>query len=212
MLEEKGISLETEFAAAEVDDVARDIVSYDGRRVPYDLLVTVPAHKGAAFLEASGLGNEMGFLPTDPATLRSKHHERIFALGDATDLPASKAGSVAHFQAEILEANLLSAIRGKSPGPGFDGHANCFIETGKGKAILIDFNYDTEPLPGVFPLPLVGPMPLLKEARRNHWGKLLFEWAYWHLLLPGRRIPLPARMSRAGKRPLENVGGSRADA
>jgi sulfide:quinone oxidoreductase len=184
----------------EVDPEGRRLISYDERQVSYDLLVSIPTHKGAPFIEASGLGNDMGFVPTDPRTLATKKDDHIFALGDATDLSSSKAGSVAHFQAEVLEENLLAAIAGRSPRPEFDGHANCFIESGKGKALLIDFNYETEPLPGVFPLPLVGPMPLLKEARRNHWGKLLFRWAYWNLLLPGRPIPISRRMSMAGKR------------
>ena len=83
----------------------------------------------------------------------------------------------------------------------FDGHANCFVESGHGKGLLIDFNYDTEPLPGVYPLPGVGPFTLLRESRRNHWGKLGFRWAYWHLLLPGRPMPVPALMSMAGKHP-----------
>ncbi len=203
LLEEKGITVETEFAASEVDPQGRQLVSYDDRRIAYDLLVTIPAHKGAAFIEESGLGNEMGFVPTDPNTLATKEDDHIFALGDATDLPSSKAGSVAHFQAEVLEENLLRVVAGRSPLPEFDGHANCFIESGKGKALLIDFNYETEPLPGVFPLPIVGPMPLLKQARRNHWGKLFFKWAYWNLLLPGRHIPISRRMSMAGKRPVE---------
>ena len=200
ILEQKGIAVETEFAAMEVDAEGRKLVSYDERQVPYDLLVTIPTHKGAPFIEESGLGNDMGFVPTDPRTLATKNDDHIFALGDATDLPSSKAGSVAHFQAEVLEENLLAMIAGRSPRPEFDGHANCFIESGKGKALLIDFNYETEPLPGVFPLPFVGPLPLLKEARRNHWGKLLFQWAYWNLLLPGRPIPISRRMSMAGKR------------
>ena len=200
LLTEKGITVETEFAAAEVDAEGKKLRSYDDREIPYDLLVTVPVHKGASFIEESGLGNDMGFVPTDQRTLAAKKDPRIFALGDATDLPSSKAGSVAHFQAEVLEENLLRAVAGKSPLPDFDGHANCFIESGKGKALLIDFNYETEPLPGVFPFPVVGPMPLLKEARRNHWGKLAFKWAYWNLLLPGRHIPISTRMSTAGKR------------
>ncbi len=202
LLTEKGITVETEFAAAEVDAEGKKLRSYDDREIPYDLLVTVPVHKGASFIEESGLGNDMGFVPTDQRTLATKKDARIFALGDATDLPSSKAGSVAHFQAEVLEENLLRAVAGKSPLPDFDGHANCFIESGKGKALLIDFNYETEPLPGTFPFPVVGPMPLLKEARRNHWGKLAFKWAYWNLLLPGRDIPISTRMSMAGKRPL----------
>jgi sulfide:quinone oxidoreductase len=82
----------------------------------------------------------------------------------------------------------------------FDGHANCFVEAGDGKALLIDFNYETEPLPGRYPLPAVGPLRLLEETRLNHLGKLAFEPIYWHLLLPGRRLPVPTAMSMAGKR------------
>jgi len=196
----KRIHIETEFNTGEVDPQRRKLVSYDEREVPYDLLVTIPTHGGAPFVEASGLGNELGFVPTHPATLRAKAHEDIFVLGDATDLPSSKAGSVAHFQSEVLEENLLRTMAGKTLEEGFDGHANCFIETGNGKAILIDFNYDTEPLPGTFPIPGLGPMSLLKESRLNHLGKLAFRWLYWNVLLPGLPIPLVGpRLSMAGK-------------
>ena len=212
LLTEKGITVETEFAAAEVDAEGKALRSYDDREIPYDLLVTVPVHKGAPFIEASGLGNDMAFVPTDPRTLATKKDDHIFALGDAADLPSSKAGSAAHFQAEVLQENLLATIAGRSPRPEFDGHVNCFIESGKGKALLIDFNYETDPLPGVFPFPLVGPMPLLKEARRNHWGKMLFQWAYWNLLLPGRPIPISRRMSMSGKRRIAPEPPAGADA
>jgi sulfide:quinone oxidoreductase len=151
-------------------------------------------------VSASGLGNELGFIHTDPETLQVVGHERLFALGDATDLPSSKAGSVAHFQAEILEENLLHAIRGEELEKGFDGHANCFVETGGGKAMLIDFNYATDPLPGTYPVPGVGPFRLLQETRINHLGKLAFRPLYWHGLLPGHPIPVPTRMSMGGKR------------
>ena len=122
-------------------------------------------------------------------------------IGDATNVPASKAGSVAHFEGEIVTENILSYISGKPLEAKFDGHANCFIETGSGKAILVDFNYDIQPVPGTFPLPWVGPMTLLKETRLNHLGKLAFKPIYWHMLLPGRPIPLVgSRMSTLGKR------------
>jgi len=199
LLEEKGIRLETEFAAGEVDGAKRLLRSYDEREIPYDLLVTVPTHSGAGFVETSGLGNELAFVPTDPRTLAAKGTDRVFVMGDATDLTSSKAGSVAHFQGELLAENLERAITGDAPLPTFDGHANCFVETGGGKAILIDFNYDTEPLPGRFPVAGFGPMTLLEESRRNHWGKLAFRWIYWNLLLPGRALPIPARMSMSGK-------------
>jgi sulfide:quinone oxidoreductase len=205
LLDEKGVQMVTDFNAERIDAAARKIVGYDGREVPYDLLVTVPTNMGSPMIERSGLGNEFRFLPTDPHTLRSKAFENIFAIGDATDLPTSKAGSVAHFQAEILAENVLRAVDGKPLAPDFDGHSNCFIESGRRKAILIDFNYEVEPLPGRFPIPVIGPMPLLKPSRINHWGKLAFRWIYWHILLPGRPIPfVPSRMKMAGKtRPAE---------
>ena len=209
LLEEKRVRMVTDFNAERVDAAARKLVSYDGREVPYDLLVTVPTNMGSEMIERSGMGNEFRFLPTDPNTLRSKKYENIFAIGDATDLPSSKAGSVAHFQSEILAENAVRAIEGKPLEPAFDGHSNCFIEAGLGKAILIDFNYDVEPLPGRFPFPVLGPMPLLKPSRINHWGKLAFRWIYWHMLLRGRPIPfVPSRMKMAGKKRPADAGGA----
>lgn len=208
MLDEKRIQMVTDFNAERIDAAARKIVGYDGREVPYDLLVTVPTNMGAEMIERSGLGDEFRFLPTDPHTLRSKKYERIFGIGDATDLPTSKAGSVAHFQAEILAENLVRAIEGRPLEQGYDGHSNCFVESGKRKAFLIDFNYEVEPLPGRFPFPIIGPLPLLKPSRLNHWGKAAFRWIYWHMLLPGRPIPfVPARMKMAGKKRPEPEGG-----
>jgi sulfide:quinone oxidoreductase len=206
LIAEKGIRLETEFNTGEVDSDGRKLKSFDEREISYDLLVSIPTHGGAPFIDASGLGNELGFVPTHPNSLRAKSDDHMFVLGDATDLPSSKAGSVAHFQSEVLEHNLLNAIAGGSLDDGFDGHANCFIETGFGKALLIDFNYDTEPLPGTFPLAGVGPMSLLKESRLNHFGKLAFRWLYWNALLPGRTLPVSTRMSMTGKVPITTKG------
>ncbi len=199
LLEDKGIQVETEFMTGEVDSENNVIRSYDEREVPYDLLVTIPPHTGARFLEDTDLGDELAFVPTDRHTLAAKNAERVFCIGDATDLPSSKAGSVAHFQADLMTENILRAIEGKELEPTFDGHSNCFVETGHGKAMLIDFNYDTEPLPGQFPIPGIGPLPLLKECRRNHWAKRLFRLVYWHGLLPARPIPISPTMSLAGK-------------
>jgi sulfide:quinone oxidoreductase len=201
ILEERQIRTEADFNAERIDAAARKIVSYDGREVPYDLLVTVPTNMGAEMIERSGLGDELRFVPTDQATLRSVKYENIFVIGDASNVPTSKAGSVAHFQSEVLAENVLRAIEGRLLEPGFDGHSNCFVETGRRRAILIDFNYETEPLPGRFPFPVIGPMPLLKPSRLNHIGKLAFRWIYWNMLLKARPIPfVPARMKLAGKR------------
>jgi sulfide:quinone oxidoreductase len=200
LLGEKEIELVTEFSVGEIDGVGGKLVSYDGREVDFDLLVTVPLHGGAAYLERSpGLGDALGFVPTDPHTLQTKVKPNVFALGDATDVPTSKAGSVTHFEGELLDANIARYFRGEELEASFDGHANCFIETGFHKALLIDFNYETEPLPGHFPSAFG--LPLLRESRLNHLGKLMFQWVYWHALLPGREIPgLSSAMPTAGKK------------
>ena len=137
-------------------------------------------------------------MPTDQRTLQAKAKPNVFVIGDATDLPASKAGSVAHFEGAVVARNITRYLAGEPLDAVFDGHANCFVETGFGKALLIDFNYDTEPLTGRFPGRLG--LPLLRQSRLNHLGKLAFGWLYWHVLLPGREIPaVHSQMPAAGK-------------
>lgn len=199
ILAEKNIEVVTEFNTGSVDAAAGKLVSYDGREVPFDLGVVVPLHGGAQFIaQSSGLGDELNFIPTDAHTLQSKAAPNVFVIGDAAGLPVSKAGSVTHFEGEVLVENIRRFLNGESLDASYDGHANCFIETGFGKAVLIDFNYDTEPLPGHFPT-RVG-LPLLKESHLNHLGKLMFQWVYWHALLPGHSIPgIASDMPTAGK-------------
>jgi sulfide:quinone oxidoreductase len=201
LLEEKEIELVTEFNAGEVDGVGGTLVSYDGRELDFDLLVTVPAHGGAAYVGRSpGLGDALDFVPTDRRTLETAASPTVFALGDAADLPTSKAGSVTHFESDVLAENVARRLAGEPLEAAYDGHANCFVETGFRKALLIDFNYETEPLPGRFPT-AAGPLPLLRESHVNHVAKLLFQWVYWHALLPGRDLPgLGPAMPVAGKR------------
>jgi sulfide:quinone oxidoreductase len=199
-LDKKHIHLVSEFSIGRVDNERKTIVSWDEHEVPFDALVTIPTNMGNEAIARSGLGDELSFVPTDKQTLQSEQFENIFVIGDATNLPSSKAGSVAHFQSDILYENLLSVIEGRQPEEQFDGHANCFIESGFGKGILIDFNYDTEPLPGKFPLPGVGPFSLLEETKMNHYGKVMFRWMYWNFLLKGLELPIESHMSMAGKR------------
>ncbi len=200
LLEEKNIKIVPNFNIEKVDNENKKIVDYGGAEVEYDLLVTVPTNMGDPMIERSGFGDDLNFVPTDKSTLQSTVKDNIFAIGDATNIPASKAGSVAHFEAEILLENILRFIDGKELKASFDGHANCFIETGHGKALLIDFNYTHEPVTGSFPLPGVGPLRLLKESRMNHFGKLAFRWIYWNMLIKGTHIPfVSSAMSTAGK-------------
>ena len=200
--DEKGIKVVPNFAISAVDAAKKVIRTFDGRTVDYDLLCAIPPNLGPAVIDDSGLGDGAGYAITDPRTLKSRKAERIYLLGDNTNVATSKAGSVAHFEAETVVENLLREIAGKPPLSTFDGHANCFVETGHHKAMLLDFNYDIEPLEGSFPLPLAGPFSLLEESHMNHMGKLAFKWVYWNMLLPGHlpNVPLlPAHMSFIGK-------------
>jgi sulfide:quinone oxidoreductase len=199
MLARRNINVVGDFGASEVV-AGRRLKAYDGRELDYDLLVSIPAHGGSELITRSELGDASGWIPTHRHTLAVTTTTNTFAIGDATDLPSSKAGAVAHFQSEVLVENLLATIDDRPMTASFDGHANCFIETGYGKAMLIDFNYDTEPLPGKFPLPGIGPFTLLGESAVNHWGKLAFKWLYWNVIVAGKDLPLDSHMLMAGKR------------
>lgn len=199
---DKGIKVVPNFATSAVDMAAKVIRTFDGRSVPFDLLCAIPPNLGPAVLDDSGLGDGAGYGVTDPRTLKSRKAEQIYLLGDNTNVATSKAGSVAHFEAETVVENLLREIDGKAPLASFDGHANCFVETGHHKAMLLDFNYDIEPLEGSFPLPYAGPFSLLEESYMNHVGKIAFKWVYWNMLLPGHlpKVPLlPSHMNFLGK-------------
>lgn len=199
LLEEKNIKVVPDFMVEHVEAEAKKLISYDEQEVAYDLLVSVPINMGDAAMARSGLGDELNYVPVDKHTFVSPTYANLFVLGDAAAIPTSKAGSVAHFAVDCFADNFLDYIDGKAMHTSFDGHANCFIESGFGKGLLVDFNYETEPLPGHYPLPGVGPFTLLEESKINHWGKLMFRPIYWNILLKGRKLPLPAHMSMAGK-------------
>jgi len=199
ILERKGIHLETEFNLGSVESGNNKIISWDEREIGYDLFVTVPTNMGSELIERSGMGDELNYVAIDKHTLQSKKWENIWVIGDAGNAPTSKAGSVAHFMLDVLIENIHRHIEGLEPQPKFDGHANCYIESGFEKGILIDFNYDVEPLPGKFPLPGIGPFSLLKESAANHWGKMAFRWIYWNILLKGGEMPFESQMTMAGK-------------
>jgi sulfide:quinone oxidoreductase len=199
ILEQKGIQLESEFNISSVDSNRQVINSYDGREIPYDLFVTIPVNMGSEVIARSNMGDDLNYVPVNKHTLQSNKWENVWVIGDAGNAPTSKAGSVTHFMLDVLVENLLHHIEDLEPHAAFDGHANCFIESGFEKGILIDFNYDVEPLPGKYPLPGIGPFSLLKESAVNHWGKMSFRWIYWNILLKGGEMPFESQMSMAGK-------------
>ena len=200
LIEEKNIKVTASYDLAEVDCTNNKIVSGAGDEIEFDLLVSIPPNVGARYLVKSGVAmDEVGYVKTNNHTLKAEQHDNMFVLGDTATLPTSKAGSVAHFSAEVMVENFIREINGEELREDFDGHANCFIETGFDKAALIDFNYEYEPLPGKFPLPGLGPFSLLGESKANHWGKMMFKWVYWNKLVSGEELPLEAQMSLAGK-------------
>lgn len=199
MLDRKNIKVEADFYIERAEPDAKKIVSYDEREIEYDLLVTVPLNKGADVVGKSGLGDDLNYSPVNKHTFLSDKFNNIFVLGDASNAPTSKAGSVAHYAVDLFGENFKRYTEGKELEEKFDGHTNCFIESGYGKSVLLDFNYDQEPLPGLFPVPGVGPFALLQETRLNHLGKLSFQWMYWNILMRGRKVPLAPTMTMAGK-------------
>jgi sulfide:quinone oxidoreductase len=199
ILEQKSIQVVPEFLVEHVDQDAKKLVHYDESELEYDLLVTVPLNKGDELLARSGMGDELNYVPVNIHTFLSDKYANVFALGDAAALPTSKSGSGAHFSVDCFAENFLRYVDGLELLPTYDGHTNCFIESGFGKGLLIDFNYEVEPLPGRYPLPGIGPFALLQETEMNHWGKMMFRWMYWNILLKGQELPLPARMSMSGK-------------
>lgn len=207
-LKKRNVKLETDFMIERIDNETKEIVSFDDRHIPFDLLVTVPLNMGPDYIATSGLGDDMNLVPCDQGTMRSLEHPDVFVLGDGGTLQTSKAGSVAHFAVDIFMENWPQYLAGQQLTHNFDGHANCFIESGNGKGMLLDFNYQTQPYTGEFPLPVVGPMSLLKETRANHWAKVAFRFVYWEFLIKGRPLPFTADMYLMGKRIEDTASGT----
>jgi sulfide:quinone oxidoreductase len=173
IMDERGIELVTFFNVDEVDPSAGTVTSIEGEKREYELLVLVPPHKGQQVVIDSGLGDAGGWLPTDRTMLNVEDHERIFALGDATNLPISKSGSTAHFEAPVIASRIASQIRGTAPKENYGGRVMCFLETGDGRATALRFDYEHPPTP---------PQP----NRAWHLAKWLFNRLYWETVPKGR--------------------------
>jgi sulfide:quinone oxidoreductase len=195
----KNLRFTGNFDLAGVNAKEKYIESYKGDQVNYDLLVSIPPNFGAQFIGDSGMGDPMCYVDTDHYTLKAKNYDNIYVIGDATNVPTSKAGAVAHYESDTVVENLVREIDGQEPKPTFDGHATCFICSGYERALLIDFNYEVEPLPGKFPFPGFGPFNLLGESSFNYYGKMMFKWVYWNMMLKGLELPLEPQFNMAGK-------------
>jgi sulfide:quinone oxidoreductase len=172
LLEERGIRSELFFNSESVDAKARRLISLEGSELDYDLLVLIPPHRGAQVIVASGLGDEQGWVPTDRETLESKAAPNIYALGDATDLPVSKSGAAAHFEAQVVAKRIIAAVRGQPSESHYEGQVMCFLETGRNQATQLVFDYNHPPEP---------PRP----SAYYHYEKALLNRAYWHLVPTG---------------------------
>ncbi len=195
----KNLKFTGNFDLAKVNAKEKTIESYKGDKIPYDLLVSIPPNFGAQFVGDSGIGDPMCYVDTDHFTLKAKKYDHMYVIGDATNVPTSKAGAVAHYEADTVVDNILREMDGKEAKSTFDGHATCFICSGYDKALLIDFNYQVEPLPGKFPFPGLGPFDLLGESSFNYFGKMMFKWVYWNMMLKGLELPLEPQFTMAGK-------------
>lgn len=160
-----GIGYETFFNTREVDPEARKIFSEEGESLDYDLLITIPPHQGAEVIDASGLGKG-GWVPTDPKKLKREGSDNVFVVGDTTNIPISKAGSTAHYEADTLVDNLTSLIKEGRWARDYDGKVFCFLETGMNKGTYVWFNYTTPPKPA-------------PQSQMLHWFKLAYNRMYW---------------------------------
>ena len=177
IMRSRGIGLTTFFNVEAVDPSAHVVESLEGEKQEYDLLVLVPPHEGAEVVKTSNLGDSSGWLPTDRTTLNVNGYDNVFALGDATDLPISKSGSTAHFEAPVIASRIASLVKGSTPTTNYGGRVMCFLETGDGKATALRFDYEHPPIP---------PEP----NRAWHIAKWLFNRLYWETVPQGR---LPER-------------------
>lgn len=196
---EKNIKITTSFELNRVDGKGKFIESVQGDKVNYDTLVIVPTTIGDPVISKSKMDDGIGFVPTHHNTLKALKHDGVYVIGDATNVPTSKAGSVAHYEADVVVFNIMAEIYGAKPEEIYDGHSTCFIVYSKGTSSLIDFNYKIEPLPGRYPMPKLGPFTLLHETKMNWYGKLGFESLYWNVLLAGKHLGAPPTLVMAGK-------------
>jgi sulfide:quinone oxidoreductase len=189
LLKQKNIEVIHDYHTGSVDTGKNTLISWDNRHLEYDLLVTIPTNMGADFIQRSKVGDELNFVTTNPYTLQSKNWQNIWVIGDASDLPASKAGSVVHFQFEPLIQNILSHLEGREPTSLFNGHVNCVVEAGYNKGVFLDFDYESETPPGKIPIPIIGPFSSLQESTFNYWAKQSIQWLYWNTLLRYGKLP-----------------------
>jgi sulfide:quinone oxidoreductase len=145
LFEERGIEVNTFFNVDSVDPSQKKIYSLEGESFDYDLLVAIPPHRGADVVIASGIGDTDGYVPTERGTMRVKGQQGVYAIGDATDIPISKSGVVAHLQSVVVAHNIVSEVRGANDILEYNGRINCPMEVGQRRAIFVSATYTSPP-------------------------------------------------------------------
>lgn len=176
-LREKGIELVTLFNMGGVDAERKVVHSLEGEEVAYDLLIAIPPHRGADVIVASGLGDADGFVPTDKETMRVVGHERIFALGDATAIPISKSGVVAHLEAPVVAENVARFLEGAPGERAYEGRINCPMEMGEREALFVSATYES---PAEHQLPNLVRYMMKRAFTHLYWSSLRgeLEWVF----------------------------------
>ncbi len=146
LFQEKGIEVTTFFNIDSVEPAQRKIYSLEGESFDYDLLIAVPPHHGADVIINSGIGDEDGYVPTDRGTMRVKDQSGIYAIGDATNIPVSKSGVVAHLQSVVVAHNIVAEMKGSTDLLEYNGRINCPMEVGAHKAIFVSATYASPPV------------------------------------------------------------------
>ncbi|MGC8948038.1 MAG: NAD(P)/FAD-dependent oxidoreductase [Thermoprotei archaeon] len=176
LLESRGVKTSLMFNVESIDPEKKEIKSMEGETLKYDIAIVIPPHKGSEVIEKSGIGDDEGWIPTDKYTLNIKGHDDVYAIGDATNIPTSKAGSVADFEAATVATRIVDDLQGVEPNKVYDGKTICFLVTGIGEGTILIFDYNTMPNP---------PPP----SFACYWTKLAYNKLYWSLtvksILPG---------------------------
>ncbi|RKD89014.1 NAD(P)/FAD-dependent oxidoreductase [Halopiger aswanensis] len=163
--EERGIDVETFFNVDEIDPESEVVETVEGTELEYDLFVAIPPHRGSDLVADAGLGDD-GWVDVDRHTLEATATEDVYAIGDAADVPTSKAGSVAHYEAGVVADRIASRARGQTPTATYDGKTVCFLEAGMDEATFIEFEYGEEPY-------------VREPSKPLHWAKLGYNESYW---------------------------------
>jgi len=164
-LDERDVAVETAFEVDRVDPDDETIVSADGTALAYDLLITIPPHTGSDLIRSSGLGDD-GWVDVDQHTLEVTGVEDVHAIGDVADVPTSKAGSVAHYEAGVVAKRLRARLDGRTPSARYAGKTVCFVESGLDESTFVAFDYDKE-------------TTIRPPSQAIHWAKHGYNSAYW---------------------------------